>query len=411
VRSTVAVLEAPDAWLLIVVGSTARAVELLAAEGKDSVMIQMPTGGGKTRTMMHMLCDLLEKEGPGGAGRVLWLAHAEELCFQALETFELVWSHIGVGAMEVIPFWGGANLPNNLSGSAFVVGGFSKVHRLQIDKPEVFEELLRGTSVVVIDEAHKGNAPTIKAILRAAKAMGIPTVGLSATPGRGLGNDDNVELVELFGGNLIGCDQLGADPIRELQERGVLSKVVRKAHQSSVTLGPVNVGAGAHGGLGAGLSKASLRNLARDPRRNQLIGEIVATHVSSNRPTLVFACSVEHACLLALQAAAAGISATYVHCEMSRGGRRRVLKSFCDGEVSCLFNYGVLSTGFDAPLIGAVVITRPTTSGVLYSQMIGRGMRGAKVGGTEEVHLSDVVDNMDNFGGAAAIYESFGKYW
>ena len=38
-----------------------------------------------------------------------------------------------------------------------------------------------------------------------------------------------------------------------------------------------------------------------------------------------------------------------------------------------LVNFGVLTTGFDAPRASAVVIARPTASLVLYSQMVGRG--------------------------------------
>ena len=42
-----------------------------------------------------------------------------------------------------------------------------------------------------------------------------------------------------------------------------------------------------------------------------------------------------------------------------------------------LFNYGVLTAGFDEPRTRCVIIGRPTTSLVLYSQMVGRAMRGA----------------------------------
>ena len=57
-----------------------------------------------------------------------------------------------------------------------------------------------------------------------------------------------------------------------------------------------------------------------------------------------------------------------------------------------LCNYGVLTTGFDAPQTSAVVIARPTTSVVLYSQMVGRAIRGTHVGGTAEAHVVNVHD-------------------
>ena len=48
-------------------------------------------------------------------------------------------------------------------------------------------------------------------------------------------------------------------------------------------------------------------------------------------------------------------------------------------EYQIMCNYGVLATGFDAPKEDVVCIGRPTSSSVLYSQMIGRGLRGSAV--------------------------------
>ena len=53
-------------------------------------------------------------------------------------------------------------------------------------------------------------------------------------------------------------------------------------------------------------------------------------------------------------------------------------------------NYGVLTTGFDAPAISAAVIARPTRSLVLYSQMIGRATRGTRAGGNAEAEIVTV---------------------
>ena len=44
--------------------------------------------------------------------------------------------------------------------------------------------------------------------------------------------------------------------------------------------------------------------------------------------------------------------------------------------LNILINYDALNTGFDAPKTKIAVIARPTTSIVLYHQMIGRAVRG-----------------------------------
>ena len=82
-----------------------------------------------------------------------------------------------------------------------------------------------------------------------------------------------------------------------------------------------------------------------------------------------------------------------------------------ENKIDAIFNYGVLSTGFDAPNIKTVVIARPTTSIVLYSQMIGRGIRGTLVGGTGECRVVDIKDNVSNFGQVEEVYRYFDSYW
>jgi hypothetical protein len=79
-----------------------------------------------------------------------------------------------------------------------------------------------------------------------------------------------------------------------------------------------------------------------------------------------------------------------------------VIEEFRAGRLQFLCNYGVLTTGFDAPKIRAVIIARPTTSVVLYEQMIGRGMRGPLNGGTEECQVIDLQDNIARFQGQMA---------
>ena len=51
--------------------------------------------------------------------------------------------------------------------------------------------------------------------------------------------------------------------------------------------------------------------------------------------------------------------------------------------------------GLDLPLVDSILVARPTLSSKLYRQMVGRGLRGPAVGGTEVVHVLDCVDQME----------------
>ena len=106
-----------------------------------------------------------------------------------------------------------------------------------------------------------------------------------------------------------------------------------------------------------------------------------------------------------------GVSAAYVDYTKSPSSRRADIERFQNGEISVLINFGVLSTGFDAPEIQALIIARPTSSLILYSQMIGRGLRGLRVGGNKEVIVVDVKDNFSAYGDLDAMYGHFSGYW
>ena len=63
-----------------------------------------------------------------------------------------------------------------------------------------------------------------------------------------------------------------------------------------------------------------------------------------------------------------------------------------DPQLRFICNVGVLALGFDAPRANAVCVTRPTTSALRYEQMVGRGLRGPKNGGTAVCRVLDVQD-------------------
>ena len=107
-----------------------------------------------------------------------------------------------------------------------------------------------------------------------------------------------------------------------------------------------------------------------------------------------------------------GVANSLVHSELSDFERNHAIEQFKDRNsgVDIIINYGVLSTGFDSTNIRCVMITRPTKSVVLYSQMLGRGLRGPMMGGNEECLLVDIEDNLETFDNEKA-FSHFDAYW
>ena len=91
----------------------------------------------------------------------------------------------------------------------------------------------------------------------------------------------------------------------------------------------------------------------------------------SRKNALVFVPSVAEAELVA------GFipGAEWVCGETPKAERERIITAFRQGQIKCIANVGVLTTGFDYPELDTIILARPTSSLSLYCQMVGRAMR------------------------------------
>lgn len=121
----------------------------------------------------------------------------------------------------------------------------------------------------------------------------------------------------------------------------------------------------------------------------------MVTRFSNRHHWLGFCVTVEHAQVMASALQRRGIEATYITGEMSNGERDGKIADFKSGEIRCLFNMGILTTGFDFPAIDALAVLRPTKSPGLYVQIMGRGLRPVYVDGfdldTKEGRLASIA--------------------
>lgn len=374
-------------------------------------LIQMPTGAGKTRTVIEALSDFIVKEDLfHNQQSILWLAHTEELCEQAIDTFKDVWQNRGNHPAQVVRCWGSynPNLFDMLGG--FIVGTLQKLYALRQRHSDEFACLSKSSRIIIIDEAHKAIAPSYSKVVDDLCSVKKSLIGITATPGRSATNTkENQELARFFHRNLI-SPNFSENPIHELREKKILAKVNRKIIQTEITVELKNEDFSEFN-TSFELSRTIIRYLAKNTERNRIILDLIRDEINRGNPCLVFSCSIDHSRLLTAALNFEDYSAGYVDYSLRKGSRKRVIESFRNGDMDVLFNYGVLSTGFDAPRIRTVIITRPTASVVLYSQMIGRGLRGPLMGGAEFCNLIDIKDNYLNFGGIEEVYTFFEEYW
>ena len=380
------------------------------SQSDGNFLVQMPTGAGKTRVMMEAISSYLNSNDADCAGGILWLAHSEELLEQAWGALSLIWAAKGTRALRLNRLYSSFNPSQADLDNSVTFASLQKVGRIASDRPELLQKLGCFFKKIVIDEAHKATAPTYRrAIEKLSGRYGSQVVGITATPGRGADNDiANRELASVFSGRLL-SPELGDDPIEELRRRGILSRINRIVLSSGydfVSHGTESVESGDDD-----FDKRTLAAVGRSSSRNRVIVDAVVEQVRLGKPTLIFACSIDHAKTLSAALALKGIRTAYLDNETSPTRRRRTIAEFQNGTIDVLINFGILSTGFDAPKTGAVVIARPTKSIVLYSQMVGRGLRGPKVGGNAECTLIDLEDNVRSHGSERQIYSYFDALW
>ncbi|MHB1009957.1 MAG: DEAD/DEAH box helicase [Propionibacteriaceae bacterium] len=150
-------------------------------------------------------------------------------------------------------------------------------------------------------------------------------------------------------------------------------------------------------------------SIGQHAKRNQVILDSILSQ-PDDWTMLLFASTVEHARALAAELSYYGVEARPISSATDPALRRRYVEQFREGEIRVLTNYNVLTQGFDAPKVRAVYVARPTFSPNLYQQMIGRGLRGPRNGGSEEVLIVNVADNLTQYGAELAFHH-FDYLW
>ena len=382
-------------------------IAFLQGQNNKRIIAHMPTGSGKTRTTMELVSDFIRNYNSEGPILVVWMAHSDELCEQAAQTFQTTWDKLGSENAGIYRLWGGRQSEEiDFTKPAFLITSFQSCYAAMMSrrnaKFRTMSKLRNECDLLIVDEAHMSTAPTYKAAIEFLCNEKTQIIGLTATPGRhhvGGESDQTEELSSFYENNKITLgDEItaGQSPIEFLQNRGILSTVDRYPLPSGVDikLSPKQIRAVSEL---LELPADILRELGDNATRTSLIAShALLLAVEQKKQTIIFCPTKENASNLAALLRNKGCSARAITGETPMKNRRQWIEDFKSGDLKVLTNFGVLTTGFDAPNIEAVIVARPTTSVVLYSQMVGRGLRGDAVGGSAACTLVDVVDNIEN---------------
>lgn len=338
----------------------------------NSALCVMATGLGKTIYFAHIVKHFRDK------GRIMVLAHREELIYQARDKMHAV---TGVQAeVEMAQEWASSNLfyRTDIVVSTVqtqIAGG--EGGRMQRFKPDDF-------SLLVIDEAHHAPADTYKRIIEYYRRNpDLKVLGVTATPDR----HDKKAMGQIF--EEVAYEYGMEDGINDgwLVDIEQISKFLQTLDYSQVR---------------SMAGELNGKDLAKVLEHEEIVHAFVDGIMdgAGDRKTLVFAASVVQAELMAEifnRSSRKPGSARYVTGTTPKEIRRAMFKDFSAGEFQYLVNVGVLTEGYDEPGIGCVALARPTKSRPLYGQMIGRGARVL-----EELDIDQYDDEVERKAAIAA---------
>jgi|SRR5690554_53786 len=373
-------------------------------------LLVLPTGGGKTLTAAHWISkNILDKNK-----KVLWVAHRHELLEQAQKTFaeKLAFNDIFANkkSFNYRIISGIHDKPVNIKQSDDLIisskdslnAGFAHLHKnwIKNNTDEIF---------LVIDEAHHATAKTYRKLITDIKenVSQFKMLGLTATPFR-TAEDEKGLLKKVFPDDIVYKIDL-----RTLIRLGILSE----PHFEEVTTGQniieqfdlneeqINELNAKFGDFNSILGENISRSIATNKERNMTIVNRYVAQKSKYKQTIVFAISVDNAIALNVLFKEAGVKSDYVLSSIkdavtgvtiSSKGNKEKIEQFRKGELEVLINVNILTEGTDVPNVQSVFLARPTISTILMTQMIGRGLRGPKAGGTKDAYIVSFIDDWQN---------------
>lgn len=331
----------------------------------SSVMVQMPTGTGKTYVMAAVVRWFLETYSKG---EVWLIAHRKELVEQMERTLDRFALEYGEKNEELK-----AKVRIRVLSIQWLTRNIGDLEKNGF-KP----------GMIIVDEAHHSLATSYQDVfIRNHKAL---KIGMTATPCR----MKQASFRTLF-------SRLITSPsTRDFIMRGYLAPcnyVVigeKSTDQQIVNLLTDRSGDGDY----------SVKEMEEKLNVTDVIRRLYNSVVkyAYGKKGIVYAINIDHAKAIAEYYNALGIKAVALDSKTAAKTRKKAVEAFREGELDCLVNVNLFDEGFDCPDVEYIQMARPTLSLAKYLQMVERGLRINKKDPKKVCMIIDNVGNYRKFG-------------
>lgn len=334
----------------------------------NSVMLQMPTGTGKTYLFCSIIKDIINNYKAGRKEvNILIVVHRMELIEQISETLaKFNIPHGFIQGTREQHLWRRVQVASIMS--------------LLTDK-NYLNTLRQNYDFIIVDEAHHSLAESyvnLFALFPNAKKLGV-----TATPWR-FNHESFLKLYHTL---------ITSRPISWFIKQGILSDfdyVSIKADSKLQAL--VNSIETAHTG--------DFVNHALDFAFNnmRIRSKLFKSYLkfAKGRKGIIYAINRAHAAKIAELYSKNGVKAVAIDCDTPKEVRKNLIDQFKKGQIKVLVNVDIFTEGFDCPDVNFIQLARPTRSLALYLQQVGRGLRMSE--GKEKTIILDNVGLYNYFG-------------
>lgn len=328
------------------------ALERTLEEEYDKAMVVMATGLGKT-----YLAGFFAQR----FRRVLFIAHREEILFQARKSFRRIMPDRTYGIYN----------GQHKEGEAECV--FASINTLGMKKHrESFDT--NHFDLIVVDEFHHAAERTYRSILEYFKPRFL--LGITATPDRMDGKD----VYALCDGNVAYqmhfIEAIRREWLAPFQYHGVYDET----DYSQIRW------------LGNRYDEEEL--LTAQLKESQAENIYNAWHKHKQTRTLGFCSSIRQADFLADYFRKKGVPALSLHSRTTEMSREEAIRQITEGSLAVIFTVDLFNEGVDIPSVDTLLFVRPTESLTVFTQQVGRGLR--LYDGKEYCSIIDLIGNYRN---------------
>ena len=336
----------------------------------NSILLQMPTGTGKTRLFVSMINDFKRYHEQHQTDiNVLIVTHRKELVDQIKSE---LYQNYGIKSTLITA----DNKSSHIRPLPVCVASIQTLQRrLEAHWNNYPFDFL------IIDEAHHTKAATYLKIVNAFSYAKL--LGVTATPYRLNGEGFTKEFSRL----------IVSPSVKRYIEAGWLSNYdyysIREDNELYKGLDTIPLDK-----YGEYESKPLWNYISRDGIRAEVVGSYLK--YAKGLKGIVYTVNKQHNKQLCKEFNECGIRAYDIDSDTCAEDRKRIVEQFRAGRIDIICNVDIFTEGFDCPDVEVIQLARPTKSLGLYLQQVGRGLRIAP--GKRKVLFLDNVGLHNTFG-------------